>query len=236
MKKTIYMLGCLSIVLLPNIACSNLDSNESTPAQVETASLLQPGSGNVSTGKFTVDPALITKAGSIMRDEIKNNAQLAARLRKPPIVNGQAQYVDQAILDHLISITNLSQYSSQITVDMVNRMIAESVEMEKVGYESYIKNTKYISTNMKDYFNRLAYDDVTAADFQTEANFINLSDNEQSVLYNMDSLVTYSNTSKLIGGGFGMLFGAGIGGMIFGPAGFIVGAVIGFAFGSLIDK
>ncbi|MCJ7934784.1 MAG: hypothetical protein MUW56_14435 [Chryseobacterium sp.] len=234
MKKTIYMLGCLSIVLMPNIACSNLDSNDNA---VETTSMAtQSGSSNFSTGKDIVDPAVMVKASSIIRDEVKSDLQLVERFRNPPIVNGKAQYVDKAILDHMITAANLTQYSSQITVDMVNRMVAESIEMQKVGFDKYMSNSKLLSPVMKDYVNRLAYDDVTIQDFQAESNFINLSDNEQNILANMDNFNTYYNSSRLIFTGFGAGFGMIIGGMLFGMPGMIIGGIVGGIVGSIFDK
>ncbi|MCJ7934786.1 MAG: hypothetical protein MUW56_14445 [Chryseobacterium sp.] len=236
MKKTMLLLGWLSLALLPNLACSNLDSNDNV---VENSNFTAQHTGNTAvTNKIDLDPAIIVKASNTIRDEVKSDPKLIERLRNPPIVNGQAQYVNQTILDRFLDVANLNQYSSQITVDFVNKMIAESVEMYKVGADNYIQNSKLLSAGYKDYYQRLINEDVTVDDFKNEAQFMSLSALEQDNLVYADSLITYLNTSRLVKyWEVGVIAGMSIGTMIGGyPIGTLVGGIVGGLIGSCFDK
>lgn len=227
MRKLITTMACLTIALLPNIACS--DSNNDT-IQEESLNKKERISNNKTYAKTAseVDAEYTYNSAIRLVDEIENNPTLLNSLRNPTKnPDGSIQYISETDFNHMLKFID---YEDNVDLSMVNKAVAEGIKAQELGAENYI-NGMDISSNAK----------AILLDMVTEEGIKNPSEYSEYATLNQsekDALnITYSLTDRVAQNGpdredvgiFMILActatGAVIGGWIGAGVGLVVGII-----------
>ncbi|MEG2079256.1 hypothetical protein [Chryseobacterium sp.] len=139
MRKTITVMACLSIALMPNMACSEFEQNDSstetTNSLTKTKSKQQVGSlSNRNAGN--IDVQYVYDSSMTLLQEVQSNEALQNSIRNPVInSDGSIQYINQQTLDYML---NNVEYTDAISLNQVNNIASEIIKAKDIGYTNYI--------------------------------------------------------------------------------------------------
>lgn len=234
MKKVITTMACLTIAIMPNMACSDLDNRESDVKQTLSTQVKNFNTGGSLANRTVAnaDSKYIYDSSMLLIEEIQNNENLLNAIRNPQVnPDGSLQFINQDTLDSLLILID---FEESIDLQTINLIIAKSIDAYSDGYQSTINNMKF-SPEATYIFNDMLNVETQYSEVTDYPSFYSLNQNEQDLAQNVFNFSSYSRIQFEYVEAFfwlsgGIVTGAMIGGA-FGPGGALIGAIIGGAVG-----
>lgn len=107
MKKLITTMACLTVAMLPNIACSDLSNREAISEKKQISANVKSTSSNLFMARTAANAnaEYVFNSGYALVEEIENNITLYNALRNPITnLDGSQQFINQNNLDHMMNI------------------------------------------------------------------------------------------------------------------------------------
>lgn len=132
-------MACLSIALMPNMACSDFEQNDSSTESTNSLTKIkskQQAESVASRNAGNIDVQYVYDSSMALVQEVQNNETLQNSIRNPVInSDGSIQYIDQQTLDYML---NYVDYTDVISLNQVNNITSEIIKAKEIGYASYI--------------------------------------------------------------------------------------------------
>lgn len=234
MRKTVTMMACLSIALMPHMACSGLDQDDTTGHTSNSLAIKnKTGQNSLANRNATdIDLKYVYDSSMALVDEIQKNETLLNSIRNPTEnQDGSIQYVDRNTLDYML---NYIGYTDALNLNQVNNIAAEVIKLNDIGAEEYFESSTNFSESAKVIVKDFGKADRMYNNVEDYPEFNQLTKSEQEMFRTASSLAAMSR-----GGiddptvGYIYLSCIAVGAVIGGSAG-LVGGLIGAGVGLVV--